>query len=456
MTDAVPTTHARPYRAGLSPAPGLAWGRVCLTGAVIDGILNGGIIALPLAGFHVMGYRLLLPICVLILGVGVAATGRLPGGRELRVRGFLAFLGAWVGLAVVSLCWVVNTFDALRQIYFMLEGVTLIVLLVVWIVSDRWLERIGRAWLFTLLVTAVVGVWEATTGKHLPGSGMLGLDDVYVESMGRMPSATFGNPNNFAFYLALTIPMALAWWRYRVDGWKAAALGTVVGAALFVMVATRGRLGIVAGMAGIACWFLLPRLTRAARPRKRHWKMLLLSSAVAIPFFFTGTAAKAWDRMVDLRTSLTTERADDPRRQLQLEVIDVLRRTKGLGVGAGNIETYLAEYPYSQDSGITNPHGWWVEIAGNYGVLTFVGYTLFYLLLVRGLWRAYRRQARRGADRTLLEGALLGLIVFPVVSFGPSSLAGVVFHWFFLGYCLAVLNNHRVRHRTIPDPVHQP
>jgi teichuronic acid biosynthesis protein TuaE len=437
----------------------LTLGRLCLSAAVIDGMFTGGIFVPTLFGLHVMGYRLLLPICMfifLILLCRSAFPGRTLGTQGLHVRGFLIFLVAWLAWAWLSLLWVVNLGDALRQIYFILSGMVLIVLLVAWCSSDVWLERMGKIWLLVFTATVAVGVWEATTAQHLPGSGVLLNDEMYAELTARMPSATFGNPNNFAFYLALTIPMALAWWRYRVDGWKAAALGTVVGAALFVMVATRGRLGIVAGMAGIACWFLLPRLTRAARPRKRHWKMLLLSSAVAIPFFFTGTAAKAWDRMVDLRTSLTTERAGDPRRQLQLEVIDVLWRTKGLGVGAGNIETYLAEYPYSQDSGITNPHGWWVEIAGNYGVLTFVGYTLFYLLLVRGLWRAYRRQARRGADRTLLEGALLGLIVFPVVSFGPSSLAGVVFHWFFLGYCLAVLNNHRVRHRTIPDPVHQP
>ena len=426
---------------------------MCLTGAVFDAMLTGGVVQVPLAGAHVMGYRLLLLACALILAIE-AAMGCLRR-RDLRVGGFLAFLAAWIGLAVLSLGWAADTDSALRQIYFMAEGLAFIVLLVVWLGSDRWLERISLVWLLAFVGNLVVAMWEASTGNHLPGSGMLGMDEVYADLIGRTPSATFGNPNNFAFYLALTIPMALAWWRYRVDGWRAAALGTVVGVSLFVMVATRGRLGIVAGMAGVAGWLLLPRLTGAIQLRKRRWKMLLLLSAVAIPFFFTDIAAKAWDRMVSLRTSLTRERTDDPRLQLQLEVIDVLRRTKGLGVGAGNIGTYLAGYPYSQESGITDPHGWWVEIAGNYGVLTFVGYTVFYAFLVRGLWRAYRRQTRRGTDRTLLEGALIGLIVFPVVSFGPSSLAGFVFHWFFLGYCLAVLNNYRVRHLSIPDSVCQ-
>jgi teichuronic acid biosynthesis protein TuaE len=402
-----------------------------------------------------MGYRLLLAVCALILVVGVATTGRLPGGRDLRVRGFLAFFGAWIGLAVLSLCWVVNTGDALRQIYFMLEGVAFIVFLVVWIVSDHWLERIGRAWLFVFVVNLLIGVWEASTGNHLPGSGMLRLDDAYIEQLGRMPSAIFGNPNNFAFFLALTIPMVLAWWRYRVHGWKATALGAAGTVAVFAVVATRSRLGIVGVITGIVCWWWLPWLAGAARPRSRRWKILSLSVAVAIPFFFTDVAGNAWRELVSIPSDLTTGLADDARVQLTTGVIDVLRRTKGLGVGAGNIETYLAEYPFSQNSGVTNPHGWWIEIAGNYGVLGVIGYTLCYLLLVRALWRAYKRQTRRGSDRTLLEGALAGLLAYPVVSFGPSSIAGVVFHWFFLGYCLAALNNHRVCHRLTPNPVPQ-
>jgi hypothetical protein len=65
----------------------------------------------------------------------------------------------------------------------------------------------GKIWLLVFAATVAVGVWEATTAQHLPGSGVLLSDETYVELTARMPTATFGNPNNFAFYIMLTIPL---------------------------------------------------------------------------------------------------------------------------------------------------------------------------------------------------------------------------------------------------------
>lgn len=419
-------------------------GRIFLFLAVADGMFTGGVFVPSFFGFHVMLYRVLLPVCVLILVYRSSFRTATADDQGLPVRGFLLFLVFWMSWAILSLLWVRNFDDALRQIYFMGSGVVLIVLMVAWCTSQVSLEKMTKLWLVVFALTIAVGLWEVATGQHLPGSGVLLSDAAYMRVMARMPTATFGNPNNFAFYIIMTLPVALAWWRYRLTGWSAAILGLVLSVSALTVVATTSRLGILGWVAtalgSVAMWHgAKARLFRLPGLRTVAAAVLLF-----VAFSWTPAASQALEELRSVKNVLSSGLAKDARVILMRDSLDVLEKTNGLGVGAGNIETYLASYQYSRNSGILNPHGWWPELSANYGLVGLVGYSVFYLSLFFAMWRAHRQRRRDGADRTLVEGALVALSVYPIATFVPSSVVGMFFHWFLLGFCLAVLNNHRV------------
>lgn len=413
--------------------------------SVLDGLTTASLLPIPFFGAHLMAYRVMLPASAALAILRVALRGGRVGRGALRVRGFVGFLLAWWLFAAISLFWVLDLSAGVRQVYFLFEGVLLVLLLITWFDAQGWLDRLAALWLAMFGLLSAVGVWEALTSRHLPGSRVLLLDELHAQVLSNMPTATFGNPNNFAFFLVLTVPFALAYWRHRARGvWAVLAFMAVV-AAVFVLVFTRARLGYIGLALVLVTWYYLPRLARPLAGLTLRWRLLLVPLVLAVPLLSGETRQLAREQLESLQLNLTAEGlADDPRLQLQRQVVDVIRRTNGFGVGAGNIETYMAQYEYSQIYELTNPHGWWVEIAGNYGVPFFVGYSVFYVSLLRQLWYWYRCRAAQGRNRELLEGAVVALLAYPIASFGPSSIAGSVFHWFFLGFCLAVLNHQRL------------
>ena len=92
--------------------------------------------------------------------------------------------------------------------------------------------------------------------------------------------------------------------------------------------------------------------------------------------------------------------------------------------------------------GIRNLHNWWLELLADYGLAILAGYVLFYLGLVRGLWREWKRTVSRG-QRMVCEGLLLSLVTFSVASVSPSSVMAFDPHWLLFAYALAFLSFRR-------------
>jgi len=115
--------------------------------------------------------------------------------------------------------------------------------------------------------------------------------------------------------------------------------------------------------------------------------------------------------------------------------------TFGFGVGAGNIEYYLANFPIHETGPITNIHNWWLENLANYGFIFMSLYFAFFFSLFYSLWKV-RTHSPYVEIKSMAEAMICLLVAFPISSISSSSLIAFNPHWLIFGFMLALINFH--------------
>jgi len=228
----------------------------------ITGFLGAALFPIDLGPFALFPYRILLIVLWALFVARALAQGKL-ALPILPVKVFLAFLGIWFAYALISLSWSASKGDAIRHLIFLFMGVSLIFFASYYFRSHRDLHKFYWIWLGMFGGLILLGFWEHLTGQHLPASGY------YGETRARLmfrPTGVFNNPNDYATFLALSIPFAFSVLRYA-RRWLARliALGASIGA-FYLIVATGSRANMLAVLLELA--FLVLLLTNLSQKVK--------------------------------------------------------------------------------------------------------------------------------------------------------------------------------------------
>ena len=398
----------------------------------------------------------LFRILIVLLGLGLVGyllmDGRLalPAGLP-RPAGLLA---VWLGWTALSIGWAGDTVAALRWTLFlaMLGGLAVAIAL---LCRSRRRAQVLLWTLFGVFVLAcLVAVAEVVTGLHLPTfrqgrEGREGLIGV---------GSLFGNQNNFATFLSLSLPyflvLPIAFRDVRLK-----ALGIAGGAvALLFILATGSKSGLVA-----AALVILALLVLVGSDRRQRGRLIVAGGVAALAVVLVVPAVLGSGPVgLDERTvtkfdfGLLAEQLDSQqgsggvRSSLLGDGLGLVAETDGLGVGAGNAENEvrsLANFP-----GVANLHNWWLEVLVNGGIVGFALYLLFYLTLLRGQARAARRAADPFVRYLALAGAL-ALIGWIVGSIGPSSAIHYAPMWIVFGLGMGALVLWRRSEEEQPAPI---
>lgn len=384
----------------------------------------------------------LFRVLIVVLGLGLVGyllmDGRLalPAGLP-RPAGLL---GVWLVWTALSIGWAEDPVAGLRWTLFlaMMSGLAIAVAL---LCRDRRRARILLWWLLAAFAVAcLVAVAEVLTGLHLPTfragrenrGGLIGVGSL------------FGNQNNFAVFLSLSLP----WFavlpvvyrdvRLRFLGMAGAATclilvlltGSKSGLAasglvlvgLLVLVGTdrgsRGRLAVAGSIAALAVALVVPALL--------GFGPIGLDQRTVTKLDF-GVLAQ----QVEYDTGSGAVRGT-----LLSDGLAIVADTDGLGVGAGNAEVRvrsLDAFP-----GVANLHNWWLEVLVNGGVVGLALYLAFYLVLLRGQTRAARRTRDPFTRYMALAGAL-ALIGWVIGSVGPSTAIHYAPMWITFGLAMGAI-----------------
>ena len=418
--------------------------KILLYITIIAGFIGPAFLIFPIGPIHIFPYRILLPLLWFVLVIQILVNRGKLAISHIKVRPYLQFLGLWLAYAILSMGWAFSKGDAVRDIIFLFMSVSVIYFTVYYLNDYKDLDRLYRLWFIVFGALLVLGVWEHLTWQHLP------VSVYYLESrpyLKYLPTGVFDNPNDYATYLALSIPFAVGLVRYTKSILiRLLGLATIVVAFYFIVI-VGSRANILAVLLEIAFFVLF--MTNI----KQKFKIVVIAiicTIIAITFF-PSIILPFFSEFSEQLSSLILRdqyRLDSVSIRLNLikNGLMFLYSTFGFGVGAGNAEYWMSNFPIYNTLGILNPHNWWLEILVNYGILIFFGYIAMYIGIMKNLLHIWRKASNR-KERMIAESLLLSLVGFLFASISSSSIMAFNPQWLLFGFALAFLNSHRCNHR---------
>jgi len=310
----------------------------------------------------------------------------IPGRREWTWSGVDLLLLGYLGATIVSACFAVNGWLALRAL-----GITWSGLLLFW--SSRALSRagLGRVLTIGLAAGAVVGVLTALGQAY----GVLNSD---LLSLSRAPGGTFGNRNFVAHLAAIALPalLAAALAARSKAGHLVAVLSILLSVGLLVL--TRSRAAWLATAASLLVFFglgLLPRglLSMDTARRRLRGPIAAVIAGAALALLVPNALDWRSDTpYADTLKGLTNYQEGSGRgRLLQWKnSLALVAADPILGVGPGN---WAVEYPAVVEAGDPSldsegmaanpwPSSDWMAVLSERGVPALLLLTLAGALLV--------------------------------------------------------------------------
>lgn len=414
-------------------------GRGLLYLVIVAGFIGPAFLAIPVGPIHIFPYRVLLPLLWLIFAMGTLLLGRVDLSH-IKVKLYLQFLVCWLLYAVLSLAWALSKTDAIRDIIFLFIAASAIFFVVYYFSNSKDLKRFYYLWLALLGCLLLLGFWEHITGQHLPVSGYYG--ETRAEFM-FIPTGVSRNPNDYATYLALSIPFVLVLIRYRRNIVTRSIGLAVLVASIYLLFETFSRANYLAVILEFAFLFTFLFKLKAKFRTIILGGLLVLALVTALPGLTQRITGTISEQVVSI-TSPDALNSGSIRVRIELikNSLVFLGRTAGFGVGAGNAEYWMGNSPIYDTHGITNLHNWWGEILANYGILIFAGYVLSYLGLIARLYGIHRHLGD-GTEKMICEALLVALVGFFLASISSSSIMALKPHWFLFAFALAFLNYMR-------------
>lgn len=300
----------------------------------------------------------------------------------------------------------------------------------------------------------LMGLFKVITGIQLePRSSYLAIGEPMssiVAPFNRIPTLFFYNPNNYAL-VAVVILIAfsiLFIFDRRYDKRLIFLMIVITEINIFF---TRSRTGWIASIVTIALIFIILLI-------KKNWRqaLMILTPIIIFAVLFRGfesvkNAGFLYDKLSELEENTVDENGEvvegtnisigsngsiNVRVTLFVDVIEGVFKEKNLlGFGPGNINEYIEERDNTHRR--YDPHSWWFEILGDFGVIGFLSFTLGYFLMALRFFIRYLLK-KDSQEVPLLCLALLASLSMLV--FSPSSVLRITPFWIIIALSLSTSN----------------
>lgn len=432
-------------------------------------ILGSSVFGIDLGSGSISPYRILSILSPIYLLV-YFYQNRLspPRGRAFRDRYWLYVIGFfvfWVLYALLSIVWAEYRSGWFRHIFLLTMGAMNLIVILLYTREKTNYRCLAGIILGLVIILCLLAWYELAIRDSTVFSGWDdGYERVQIYNSRRQPVLWFGNTNNFAFVLIISLAAAFPLVLGKGWLWKALyALAFVLASSIIVQTSSRGAMVSLLLFTGALMLFWLYEGLRFGVWRLIALPVLLaVALLIPVPKVITTNAnysasvanvAKAMGStssflgiladdqlpsptdegaMMDIddtnqrgsiRKGSTAIRVDLVRRGLNLVV-----STRGLGVGAGNAEHWMRK----ADMYIESMHNYWVEILAVYGIPVFLPYmALLAFILVDMLKKAI--SSIHLQTRWQANSVIAFFVQFAMAAMSPSSLFNVEYHWIILG-----------------------
>jgi O-antigen ligase len=386
---------------------------------------------------------------VLIVLLALGAIGYLLLGGRLVVPRTVAVPAAllvlWIGWSAVSIGWAGDVVAALRWTAFLAMMSALVVALALVCRTRRRAKILLALLLGAFCVALLVAAAEILIGLRLPTTRP-GREAGTIFGA----ASLFGNQNNFATFLTLSLPyFAVLPVVYRDVRLRALGLAGTA-AALLALLYTGSKTNLVAaGLIFIGLFIVLGADQRLRGRLVGAAVIAALAALLVIPAVQGSGVVQLPEQGVTkfdfrlLQAQLESGTGSGGlRSSLTGEGLALIEQTRGLGVGAGNAESEVKAL--DAFTRVANLHNWWLEVTVNGGLIALLLFGAFYLSLLAGQITVARRSRERFIRYLALAGTL-ALIGYLAGSLGPSTAIHFAPMWivFALGIITLTLASRR-------------
>ncbi|MCK4352704.1 O-antigen ligase family protein [candidate division WOR-3 bacterium] len=401
-------------------------------------IIGSCVLNIPIRkDIHLFPFRIALLFFLWFLSTYIFYTGKFY--ISVRIKNYLLFLVVWLSWAILSFVWAQSKFDAIRHIVFLSFGIFIIFFSIYCFHKEKDIKSLFYFWISMTILLIGIGIFENLTMIHLPSSGITEKCG-YFGLMKRVPTAVFRNPNDYATFLCLTFPFLYGFAKY-IKNHSLKFIGfMLLGISLYLIVSTRSRANIIALFIEIIVIFLL--LSKTSKV-----KFVLIAGTIFLCLLILPQIRNFYHLMISQITSLKYLGPSSIRVNLIKNGWSFLVNSAFLGVGAGNVEWYMANKAIYETFGDLNIHNWWMEILVNYGVIIFTLYVVFYINILVNLF-AILRNTKNNWIKIVAEICFISLIGFPLSSISSSSIMAIKPIWLLFATALCVVNCYRLQNNV--------
>jgi teichuronic acid biosynthesis protein TuaE len=386
--------------------------------------LGAQILAIDIGIAKISMYRIALPLTIMVMILFVFQNNpqiKLTFYRKAIQYRFVYFF--WLVTAVVSIIWAQDAMNWVKGTFFVACGISSILLISTFIQTEKEIKVVFSIVFLMLVMHQLIGFYEIFTNHYMWASLSNNRAAQFSASWSaRLPYSIFANINDYSTAIFASIPFACIFFIETKKIWVKVLSVSSVFATLFLLLRTGSRGNQLAVIAFIATLICVKFLNRKVLKYIALFVVISLSICVLIFFFSSSLRFSLYERV---QTFINRGGSNFYRINMIINGFIYLMRHLGLGVGAGNVEYWLGNYPiYEVDA--PNIHNWFMDILVGYGLITFILYVTMYVYILRQLYVSYKYN-RKPFIRT--SSLFLFAYVVSFIFSSISSATNIIIEW---------------------------
>lgn len=368
---------------------------------------------------------------------------------------FIYFYVFFFVYIIGTYAWAINKADVLKYIIIYAMMLLLLTNIIIFNDNRRNFNITFRILGLMFTVSILVGVVELLFGTQLPvihyydRFSQYKLSALTLLDLHYRPISFFYNPNNYGTFITICIPFVLYYAFTCKEKLKKVLAFILIILSLIVLVLTTSRATFAAmGLILLVYAFVLFK--------EKGIKSLIYPLIFVLCFGVIYKNARYLTRHTDLNTKMSAlnkaylkvEKGDNVvgndgsiyvRLTILYDVVHGVTTDKHIvGFGAGNTSEYIK---YKANTHKTyDPHGWFIEILGDFGIPFTILYVIFYLALIRAL---YLKGRLSNNNKYICYALCTAVAGFFFGSFAPSSVTYFLPHWILFGLSLSPLLEYK-------------
>lgn len=397
---------------------------------VLTSLIGANTVSLDFGVFQLSIFRGLIILITIFIILEMFIKNRAPLKLGRNNRYSFMFMAIWLLYAFFSLGWVKDYSSWLRSVYFIGLGFLCVIVFSKYLRNKTDILMVFKLIVLMAVFHNLIGWYEISTGNYF----FLSADRIFRYSRDSLPVSMFGNTNNLATFLLFSVFITYACAANTKNLiLKLIYLATII-SSIILLVMTKSRANILGLILASAVFVSLS----VCNKRTRHTLLILLLGMFMIFLTYPEVLSNLFimiSRNLYFRFSDQTG-SDVTRINLIKNGFLFLVKTFGFGIGAGNVEFWMASYGVYNTGQIVNMHNWWMEILTCYGIIIFIMYLLFYSKLFLSAYRKFKRSLDK-MDTSISLGIMCCMAGYTLGSVSSSSNISSEWLWVFWAIAIA-------------------